>query len=350
MTTRNETLGASVNCAIRCPSRKAFTLVELLVVIAIIGVLVGLLLPAVQAAREAARRMECSNRMKQIGLAVHNYHSAYQRLPRAWWLETPVDTTPKAFNGRVWTIDILPFLEEQAVYEQIDQNTLSVDQLSPSNVAAIQKPIASFLCPSSPGNVDQRRYTFDANGAGLPLTATDIAACDFSPATGVAGIYAKHAFGPHLLDNREGAMQVVSEAFGGAQDGNFAGILDGLSNTILVGERTGGPVVYSAGREHPVATAALIGTEGGGWGDLLGGEHWVQGSLSSGLSWPPQGGPCVINCTNARGYGYHSFHQGGAHFLVADGSVRFMNKSVDSYEFASLITRRGREVIDAGSF
>lgn len=337
------------------PQHGGFTLVELLVVIAIIGVLVGLLLPAVQAARAAARRMQCSNRMKQIGLSIHNYHSAYKRLPRAWWLETPLDSQPKAFNGRVWTIDVLPFMEEQAIYEQLDHNTLSVDQLSPSNVAVIQQSIASYLCPSSPGGAEQRRYTFDATPAGLPLTATDIAACDFSPATGVSGEYAQHAFGQILLNNREGAMQVVSEAFGGSQDGSFAGILDGLSNTIMVGERTGGPVVYSLGREHPAATAALIGIEGGGWGDLLAGEHWLQGTPHTGLpttgiSLPLPSGPCAINCTNARGYGFYSFHEGGAHFTLGDGSVRFVTASVNARTFASLITRRGREVVDHAAY
>ncbi|WP_146579378.1 DUF1559 domain-containing protein [Neorhodopirellula pilleata] len=330
--------------------RSAFTLIELLVVIAIIGVLVGLLLPAVQAARAAARRMDCSNRMKQIGLAIHNYHSAYKRLPRAWWLETPLDTQPKAFNGRVWTVDILPFLEEQATYEQLNHNTLSVDQLSPTNVAVIQQSITSYLCPSSPGGPDQRRYTFNSTPAGLPFTATDIAACDFTPAAGVRGTYAVHAFGPNLLSNREGAMQVVSELFGGSEDGNFAGVLDGLSNTIFIGERTGGPVVYSAGREDPVATANLIGLEGGGWGDLLGGDHWLQGSLRSGLSWPPLGGPCAINCTNARGFGFHSFHEGGSQFILGDGSVRFVTASVNATAFASMITRRGGERVDHDAY
>ncbi|MGB7327119.1 MAG: DUF1559 domain-containing protein, partial [Rubripirellula sp.] len=266
--------------------------------------------------------------------------------PRAWWLET----TPRPFNGRVWTIDVLPFLEEQAIFSELDQNTLAVDQLSPSNVSVIQKPITTYLCPSSPGTPDQRRYTFNATPAGLPLTATSIAACDCSPTTGVSGLYAKHAFGPNLLNDREGAMQVVSPIFGGSEDGTFAGILDGLSNTILIGERTGGPVVFSGGREDPVATANLIGLEGGGWGDLLGGEHWLQGSLQGGLSWPPLGGPCAINCTNARGFGFHSFHTGGSQFIFADGAVRFITASVDAHAFASMITRRAGEVVDHDAY
>jgi len=323
--------------------RSGFTLVELLVVIAIIGVLVGLLLPAVQSAREAARRMRCSNQMRQMGLAISNYHSAFKKLPRAWWLETPPGDS---FNGKVWGITILPFLEKQALFEQYDHANLPVNELSPRNVRVAQTIVPDYLCPSSPGDPELRRYTFDAAGAGLPLTASDIAPGDFSPTAGVRGVYGHHAFQPYPSDGREGAMQVLGP-FGGTQDGTFAGILDGLSNTFLIGERTGGSQIYSGGRVDPVATAALIGLDGGGWADLLGGEHWIQGSLHGGLSWPPVGGPCAINCTNARGYGFHSFHNGGSFFLFADGAVKFFTPSVDATTFASHITRRNREVIES---
>ncbi|WDQ18094.1 DUF1559 family PulG-like putative transporter [Rhodopirellula sp. P2] len=335
--------GCQINQVSTGDARQGFTLVELLVVIAIIGMLVGLLLPAVQSAREAARRTDCSNRSRQLALAIHNYHSAYRKLPRAWWLETP----PKAFNGGNWMMAILPQLEQQGLDDQIDRSILPVDQLSPSNVAALQTSMSMFVCPSTPGGMESRRYLFDSNPAGLPFTATNLAPADFSPTTGVRGTYANFAYGASLSGGREGALQVVSPIFGGDQDGRFADILDGLSHTTLFGERTGGNVVYSAGREDPVATAALIGVEGGGWGDLLNGEHWLQGSLRSGLSWPPVGGPCAINCTNARGFGFHSFHVGGCHFAFADGSVRFIDTSIEPLVFSSHVTRRGREAIAA---
>ncbi len=333
----------NANLRVRTVHPSGFTLVELLVVIAIIGVLVGLLLPAVQAAREAARRMSCSNNLKQIGLGIANYHAAFNKLPRAWWLDTP----PQAFNGKPWGVALLPYIEQQAIYDEFDHETLPVDQFSPGNVALLQTPIAGYVCPSSPGNAADRRYTFDATLAGLPFTATNLAPADYCPTTGVTGTYAKHAYGNNLLNNREGAMQVVSAAFGGDQDGSFAGILDGLSNTFLIGERTGGPIVFSGGREDPVATANLIGTEGGGWGDLVNGEHWLQGSLHGGISWPPQSGPCAINCTNARGFGFHGFHVGGCYFVFADGSVRFFTASVDAKILSAHITRRGGEIIES---
>ncbi|TWU66760.1 MULTISPECIES: DUF1559 domain-containing protein [Crateriforma] len=321
--------------------RGGFTLVELLVVIAIIGVLVSLLLPAVQASREAARRMDCGNRTRQIALAIHNYHSAFKYLPRAWWLETPPD---RPFNGGNWMMAILPQMEQEGLSDQLDRRFLSVDQLSPENVTLLQTTMQSFLCPSSPGNPDSRRYTFNSTPAGLPFTATDLAPSDYTPTTGVRGTYANFAYGPELKGNREGVLQVVSEAFGGEHDGRFADVIDGLSQTIMFGERTGGNVVYSGRRVDPVATENLIGLEGGGWGDLLNGEHWLQGSLQGGLSWPPQGGPCAINCTNARGFGFYSFHPGGCHFAKADGSVGLIDANVDPEVFAAQITRRGGEV------
>ncbi len=320
---------------------RGFTLVELLVVITIIGVLVGLLLPAVQAARAAARRTDCVNRSKQIGLAVNNYHSAFKKLPRAWWLDNPPN---KPFNGGNWLIAILPYMELSAVYEQLDTRVIPTDQDSPGNVEVLQTILAAYVCPSSPGSAESRRYVFDSRPAGLPFTATDLAPADFTPTTGVRGIYANHAYGRHLSSNREGALQVVGELFGGESDGAFRDIRDGLSHTFLFGERTGGNVIYSRGVVHADLTENLIGLDGGGWGDLLNGEHWLEGTLQSGLTWPPRGGPCAINCTNARGFGFHGFHPGGCHFTFADGHVSFVNEKVDPVVFAAQITRRGQEV------
>ena len=321
-----------------------FTLVELMVTISIIGILIGMLLPAVQAVREAARRMDCSNRSRQLGIAFHNYHSAFKQLPRAWWLETPPTET---FNGSNWSMDLLPFLELASVSQRLDMSRLKVDQMSPTSVEALRQPLAVFTCPSSPTAPENRRYVVDTSSAGLPFTATNIAPSDFSPTTGVRGLLANHAFGSELDANREGALQVVSDIFGGEHDGHFRDILDGLSHTFLVGERTGGNQIYNGNRFDPVATNFLSGLDGGGWGDLLNGEHWVQGSLRGGIGWPPQGGPCAVNCTNARGFGFHSFHVGGSHFLMADGSVQFVNSEVDARLFASHVTRRGGEIIDS---
>ncbi len=324
-----------------------FTLVELLVVIAVIAVLIGLLLPAVQAAREAARRADCSNRARQIALAVQNYHAAYDRMPYAWWLQTPVSAPPRPFNGRPWLTTLLPFLEQQALADQLDDARLIVDQISPENVRTAGTVVATLVCPSTPVAATERRYRFDATAAmGLPLTATDLAPADFSVTTGVRKTYAQTAFGNHLNTTRHGALPVAGP-FGETNDCRaayrFSAILDGLANTTLFGERTGGAVIYSAGRIDQPATTALIGINGGGWADLLNGEHWLAGSVR-GQSFPFTDGPCAINCTSAIGHGFHAFHSGGCHFGYADGSIHFLGDSIDPKIMAGSITRQNHEV------
>ena len=117
--------------------------------------------------------------------------------------------------------------------------------------------------------------------------------------------------------------------------------MDGTSNTAIVGS---GPVAADLLR-HASDTSVTVdhGVNGGGWGDFLNGEHWLRGSQFTPVGSGTQG-PCPINCTNFRGRGYHSFHPGGVHFLLCDGSTRFVTATVEPYVLAALITRRGGEV------
>jgi len=135
-------------------SRAGFTLVELLVVIAIIGILVALLLPAVQAAREAARRMQCGNNLKQIGIALHNYHDTYKALPPGWLTKRSNPTTclPNE-NFWHWGALILPFMEQQPLHQLLNVGNISLTQAgnTPAILAAMQQPIAGYRCPSDIG-------------------------------------------------------------------------------------------------------------------------------------------------------------------------------------------------------
>lgn len=326
---------------LRTPGKPGFTLVELLVVIAIIGILVALLLPAVQAAREAARRMSCSNNLKQIGLAIHNYHDTFKSLPMAWWIQVP---PANALNAQAWGTSILPFLEQQPLYDKYNKNVMAVNQAGPAgqaNVALLQTPIPVFVCPSAPGGVN-RIYNGDASPT-LPVTWKS-APSDYCATTGVRGNFANIAYAGNAGGQREGAMQVHGP-FGENRSGLLAEIVDGTSNTFLVGERTGGDKIYS--KKQPVpALAGFVRTNGGGWGDALNGEHWLQGALFSGVPpLPANGGPCAINCTNLRGWGFHCFHPGGCMFIMADASVQFMSETVVPLAIAGRITRLKGELL-----
>jgi prepilin-type N-terminal cleavage/methylation domain-containing protein len=330
--------------------RRAFTLVELLVVIAIIGILVGLLLPAVQAAREAARRMQCSNNLKQIGLATHNYESANKSFPMAWWLDIPGGTNLAAANARSWGTSLLPYIEQSALYNQYDQRYPAMRELGPNavaNVEVIKSPLSFFHCPSAPYNV-QQTYIGDASSAGLPVT-WEAAGSDYIATTGVLGTFANIAYAGNAGGERHGVLQVGGQ-FGSSRSGKMASILDGTSNSILVAERTGGPDIYIGTRRVSDLNPYLIATNGGGWGDILNGENWIGGALyptaynpANPLAYIVQG-PCGINCTNIRGRSLHCFHTGGAHVALADASVQFVSESIDAFILAALITREKGEV------
>ena len=242
-------------------SQSGFTLVELLVVIAIIGVLVGLLLPAVQAAREAARRMSCSNNFKQIGLAVHNYHSAYKVLPTQGCGSTGdkgysphssnpngsmLGQGPQLSQGQLsWLVGILPFMEQQALWEEIANpyeqtlaggGTIIYEPFAPSPCRswnfcdAWYTEIPALRCPSDPGT-------------GLPSQGrTNYAAClGDSIDEGAAGVV--HWKPPHNPPTGGDESNQAQEAraacrgvFASHRETKFRDILDGLANTIMAGE------------------------------------------------------------------------------------------------------------------
>ncbi|MHB0959987.1 MAG: DUF1559 family PulG-like putative transporter [Pirellulaceae bacterium] len=325
---------------------RAFTLVELLVVIAIIGVLVALLLPAVQAAREAARRMQCSNNSKQIGLALHNYHDVYKSFPFAYMIDL------SNLNIQTWGTRILPFIEQSAIADNWSDAVPLCDQ-APSlgfpadevlmNLELAKTVLPFYICPSATHSSRLYQGVLPA-GAGAPgvppmdLTWT-AAPSDYCVSTGVRGTFANLAYGGNAGGNREGALQPMAGPFGNSES-TFAQMKDGSSNTIMIGERLGGSDIYF--RRTQVDLGPLNFLNGGGWADFLNGEHWMAGSLYDGTP-GPDGGPCPINCSNLRGAGFYSFHPAGAHFLLGDGSVKFIMESVSAHTFASMITRKKGE-------
>jgi len=330
---------------------RGFTLIELLVVIAIIAILIALLLPAVQQAREAARRSQCKNNLKQIGLAMHNYHDVANTFPFAWMLGAN-------FNASVWGIMILPYIDQAPLYNQWDSSIPPFNQaggmgFGPAanvqrNLAAIRTPLSVYMCPSTPA---ANEHNYDLTAAGFPITYTS-ARTDYISTNGVRAGFASVAYAGNPGGDRDGALSAVgvNPSNPSQSAGNITrmrDITDGTSNTILIGERTGGTNIYRKTQVDTTLTGLLGPVNGGGWGDILNGENWIAGALIDGTPSPlaPNGGPCAVNCSNARGAGLHSFHVGGAQILLADGAVRFISENISAYVLSGLVTKKKAEII-----
>jgi prepilin-type N-terminal cleavage/methylation domain-containing protein/prepilin-type processing-associated H-X9-DG protein len=266
-------------------SRRGFTLVELLVVIAIIGLLIALLLPAVQAARESARRNSCQNNLKQLGLALHNFHDTYHRLPAGWEAYASAGSRtpdPEGVPGWGWGAHILSGLEQSALAEQI-RLTVAIDD--PLHDPARLKKLDVFRCPSDPKLDDH--FTLDAEDGSGPLL-------DLARASYVA------MFGTLELEDCEGlgSQQCRSDGpFYHNSKTNFRDILDGLTSTILAGERS-------------VRVGDSTWT-----GSVSGGEEAFARVMGIADHTP--------NHPHSHLDDFGSHHPGGAQFLLGDGSVRF---------------------------
>jgi prepilin-type N-terminal cleavage/methylation domain-containing protein len=297
---------------------RGFTVVELLVVIAIVGMLLGVLLPAVHSARESGRRIACGNNLRQIGLGLLQYEQA--------WKILPTSMTRNLTGRRPWSIGVLPYWEQSALYKQYNN---SLEWPDPANQPVVSQRLALLECPSS---IDDRmdQGLVPMQGAATYLTAVG----DYAPVEGVdARLVAQK-----LVDFASyGAM---ARDWGGAP--RFAQIRDGMSNTILVGECVARPTRYAAGRAD---TSRYI--PGAGWGDhrtgfTLHGADPVSGSV---LNLPFS---CAINCTNEDEA--FSFHPSAAGFVFADGSTHFLSASMDIRILARLITADMGEGIPANQF
>jgi prepilin-type N-terminal cleavage/methylation domain-containing protein/prepilin-type processing-associated H-X9-DG protein len=301
--------------------RPAFTLIELLVVIAIVAVLIGLLLPAVQKVREAANRMACTNNLKQIGLALHNFENTHGRFP-AGQIQGPFFqegfTIPKDARHGPWVFQF-PYLEQQALYNQY---RLDLDFKDPANVQAGITQLKILQCPSAEPN----RTAPGAQGQSPPYACTD-----YAPTQNVDPILAKLG----LIDavgSYDGAMSLNYMA-------RPADILDGLSNTMMITEDAGRPKLWRAGKEVPGEYQS-----GGSW-NTWNNKIVVMGSTPDGIERP---GPCALNCTNS--WEIYSFHPGGANALFADGSVHFLKAGMDIRILARLVTRAGGEAISGDEY
>ncbi len=327
--------------------RQGFTLVELLVVIAIIGILVGLLLPAVQAAREAARRVQCANRLRQLGLALHNYNGAANMFPNAGWPGTvyPIDYSPLA--------KLLPYCEqanlENLIDFSIDMGHVGRDDLPVALRPAAATVVPIFLCPSDP--------ELPVHSAQLPSGAT----------IPVAGAN-------YAMNQGSGLDGVLNPGFG-ATDGlcwvgarvRLASIRDGTSHTLVFTESLRGPCdepplspppdvqLYRA--RTTVTLELATASEAGGLGALLPSvtgwdgtrlSYWLRGCspagpLLNGRFTPNSPLPDLIG-GSARISTARSHHPGGVYACFCDGSVRFVPETVERSIWHALWPRAGGEV------
>lgn len=315
-------------------------MVELLVVIAVIAILIGLLLPAVQAAREAARRVQCSNNLKQIGLAIHNYESTYRKIP--WGA--------KGGWGHSWTTDILAFLEQTALADTIpygERGGPTGGLLESQRFRELARaPVLAFRCPSQYGPValpqsvdqitDRVLNSYLGNGGG------NIGKDDYSrhPVVNIPedvgmdqgdGVFLATNFchvdsGSPNCDNRPERPNLA-----------FSDVIDGLSNTAMVGETRFIEFDACEVCDHFMLYHPEF--------DIVNGQDFseVLGSLQH---------PFNLDVIEGAGWAeieisMGSYHPGGLHLMMCDGSVRFVNEAMNDAVRHKIGSRNGHEVIDA---
>ncbi len=242
-----------MNRAIR---RGAFTLIELLVVIAIIGVLIGLLLPAVQKVRDAASRAQCTNNLKQIGLALHSYHDAMGSFPPGYMDGNPAGPNTPDMDvgpGWGWAAYLLPFLEQQNVYNQIN---FSVGIGLGSNTAVSQVPLKVFQCPADP-----YQQSFTAWPTSVVVAHGNYVGCNgwVECFANAGGDYNPSSDGGAAMDGDTGATGAAGDGlFYRNSQNRIASVTDGLSNTIIVGERLRRPFPLHLDRRRDGGTVPRL--------------------------------------------------------------------------------------------
>lgn len=298
---------------------RGFTLIELLVVIAIIGVLVGLLLPAVQQAREAARRASCTNKLKQLALACHNFADANKRFPAAHTLATAGGTD---YPSDSWFVQIMPYLELQDAYDVIQTQPVGWYRRGNATISAvIDQHFEEVRCPSAlrldPPTRTQE--TFKASWGGASGSYSDYAGC--------AGVSSSWN-GPSnevAMGGNMGAMRIVEGV-------RFQDITDGTTSTILLGETSGQPDPASTRSDPEAAVRSLISTTNHKWNAPKEVARYGSVKMKSGSD-----------------LGFNSDHEGIVLFAMTDGSVKALSEDIgfNHHGFGNANNNAGRASYDS---